>query len=272
MAKREHLNYDMTPMLSREDAERYGPISGAQVGLARLGDGKKFTDEFFDTKTALFESVTFSDLVGTRYLARKVKDVAPRVPSLEEARSQVALAWKTEKARPLAQKAAEQIAEQLKKLTSPPKDATFQGYPVVTIPAIARKFAPFNLSPNQYRSSDPEETPISEVASPGEAFRKAYFALQPGTVGVAPNQPETSYYVMTLDRRDPATFAALYAPAGDAFRYESFAKQQADRQLLEKWMGWLRRRAGVASNWTPADEAKEKEQPRQAGAEVRGRR
>jgi peptidyl-prolyl cis-trans isomerase D len=265
VAKRERLHYEMSPMLSREEAENYGQIKDAQVGLSRIGDGKKFIDEFFDPKTAMYESVTLSDPVGTRYLARKVKDVAPRVPSLDEVRSQVALAWKTEKARPLAQKAAEQLAEQLKKQATPPKDATFQGYPVVTIPAIARKFTPFSLSSNPYRMSEPEDTPISEVPSPGEGFRKSYFALQPGSVAVAPNQPETSYYVMILDRRDTATFAALYAPAGDEFRYKSFAKEQADRQLVDNWIGWLRRQAGVSSKWVPADEVREKEQANTRG-------
>ena len=65
---------------------------------------------------------------------------------------------------------------------------------------------------------------------------------------------------MILDRRDPATFAALYAPAGDEFRYKSFAKEQADRHVVDNWMGWLRPQAGVAPEWIPADEAKEKDQ------------
>jgi hypothetical protein len=260
LAKGEELFYALTPMLSREDAERYSEISGAQVGLSRGGEGKKFTDEFFDPKTALYESVMLSDVIGgTRYLARKVKDVPPRVPSLDEVRPQVVLAWKTEQARPLAQKAAEQLADQLKKQGNPPKDATFQGYPVVTIPAIARKFTPLSLSSNPFRTNEPEDTPISEVNLPGDAFRRAYFSLEPGKVAVAPNQPETSYYAMVLDRREPATFAALYSPASDEFRYKSFARERADRQLVDNWMGWLRRQAGVDPNWVPADEAKEKE-------------
>jgi peptidyl-prolyl cis-trans isomerase D len=266
LAKRENLNYELSPMLSREDAEHYGQIKDAQVGLSRIGDGRKFPDEFFDPKTPLYESVTLSDVGGTRYLARKVKDAAPRVPPLDEVRPQVSLAWKTEQARPLAKEAADQVAKQLKNQGTPPKDATYQGYPVATIPAIARKFSPFNLSPtNPYRMSEPEETPISEVPSAGEAFREAYFGLQPGAVAVAPNQPETSYYVMTLERRDPATFAALYAPAGDEYKYKSFAKEQADRQLVEGWLGWLRHQAGVPDGWVPADEAREKEQAENRG-------
>ena len=70
---------------------------------------------------------------------------------------------------------------------------------------------------------------------------------------------------MMLDRRDPATFEALYAPAGDEFRYKSFAREQADRQLVDNWMNWLRRQAGVPDNWVPADEAKEKEQAARRG-------
>ena len=36
LAEREGLNYELTPLLSREQAEQYGQISGAEVGLAQL--------------------------------------------------------------------------------------------------------------------------------------------------------------------------------------------------------------------------------------------
>ena len=42
---------------------------------------------------------------------------------------------------------------------------------------------------------------------------------------MAPNQPRTIFYVMALDKREPATFAALYAPYGDQRRYESSAQK-----------------------------------------------
>ena len=75
-------------MLSREEAERYGQISGAEVGLARLSGGRKFADEFFDPKTSPFEPEELTDLLGTRRtLARKIKDAPPRVPSLDEVRN-----------------------------------------------------------------------------------------------------------------------------------------------------------------------------------------
>ena len=102
----------------------------------------------------------------------------------------------------------------------------------MTIPAIAREQTPFSSPGRSDTGDEPEETPIPEVAVPGESFRKAYFALQPGSVAVAPNQPETVYYVMVLERREPATFAALYAPNGDEFRYKSWP---ASRPTASSW-------------------------------------
>ena len=52
----------------------------------------------------------------------------PGCRPLDEVRSQVVLAWKIDKARPLAQKAADQLAEQLKKKPGDVKIGTFQGY------------------------------------------------------------------------------------------------------------------------------------------------
>jgi hypothetical protein len=34
------------------------------------------------------------------------------------------------------------------------------------------------------------------------------------------------------------------------------ARQQADRDLVDHWMGWLRQQAGLKADWVPADEAR----------------
>ncbi len=34
------------------------------------------------------------------------------------------------------------------------------------------------------------------------------------------------------------------------------ARQQADRDLVDHWMGWLRQQAGLKPDWVPPDEAK----------------
>jgi hypothetical protein len=256
LAQREHLNYEVSRLLAREQEDQFGPIAGAELGMARLSGGRKFAEEFFDPKKALFEPEELTDLLGTRYLARKIKDVSAHVPALDEVRAEVSLAWKTAKARPLAEKAALDLADRLKNKKDAIKDTTIEGYRVVTIPPITRRQTNFMAS--QFGSGSAEETPIPEVPRAGEPFRKAYFALQPGTTAVAPDQPHMVYYVMVPERREPATFTALYAPNGDELRYKMFARDQAARLLDEEWMGWLRDQAGLEHDWVPPDESKGK--------------
>jgi peptidyl-prolyl cis-trans isomerase D len=67
---------------------------------------------------------------------------------------------------------------------------------------------------------------------------------------------------MVLDRREPATFASLYAPNGDEYRYKAMARDQASRQQEQQWMSWLRAQAGLKPDWVPPDEAKREEAAR----------
>jgi hypothetical protein len=258
VADREGLNYERTPVLAREDAERLGQISTAEVGLTPLSGGRKFVDEIFDPKTGLYEPIELTDVLGTRFLARKVKDDPPHVPTLDQVRSEVIVAWKMAQARPLAEKAAGELASQIKAQGATLKDPKVGAYRVVTIPPITRSQTSF-MPTSMFEPSPVVETPIPDVPHAGEAFREAYFGLQPGSVDVAPNQPKTVFYVTTLDRREPASFSALYAPNGDEFRYKSMAREQASRQQDEQWMSWLRQQAGLKTDWVPPDEAKKDE-------------
>ena len=261
IADREGLNYEKTPLLSRQDVNRLGQISTAEVGLTPLSGGRKFVDEMFDPKTGLYEPIELTDVLGTRFLVRKVKDEPPHVPTLEQVRSEVIVAWKMAQARPLAEKAASELASQIKAKGATLKDPKVDGFRVASIPPITRSQTSF-MPTSMFEPSPVVETPIPDVPHAGEAFRDAYFGLQAGAVDVAPNQPRTVYYVMTLDRREPATFSALYAPNGDEYRYKSMAREQASRQQDEQWMGWLRQQAGLKPDWIPPDEAKKDEAAR----------
>ncbi|MBV8127415.1 MAG: peptidyl-prolyl cis-trans isomerase [Planctomycetaceae bacterium] len=261
IADREGLNYEKTPLLSRQDVERLGQISTAEVGLTPLSGGRKFVDEMFDPKTGLYEPIELTDVLGTRFLVRKVKDEPPHVPTLEQVRSEVIVAWKMAQARPLAEKAAGELASQIKAKGATPKDSKIDGFRVESIPPITRSQTSFMPS-SMFEPSPVVETPIPGVPQAGEAFRDAYFGLQAGSVDVAPNQPRTVYYIMTLDRREPASFSALYASNGDEYRYKSMAREQASRQQDEQWMGWLRQQAGLKPDWIPPDEAKKDEAAR----------
>jgi len=261
IADRERLNHEKTPLLSRLDAERLGQISTAEVGLTPLSGGRKFVDEMFDPKTGLYEPIELTDVLGTRFLVRKIKDESPHVPTLEQVRSEVVGVWKLAQARPLAEQAAGEMAGRIKAKGATIKDARVDGFRVVSIPPITRSQANFMpTAMNEYNAVI--DTPIPDVPQAGDAFRDAYFGLRAGSVDVAPNQPRTHYYVMTLDRREPASFSALYAPNGDEYRYKGMAREQAFRHQDEQWMGWLRQQAGLKPDWVPPDEAKKDEAAR----------
>jgi len=259
VADREGMIYEKTGLLSRADAERFGPIATAEVGVTPNSGGRKFVDEVFDPKTELFEPVELTDILGTRFLVRKISDQPPHVPPLDQVRTDVALAWKKAKARPLAEKAADELARQIKAKPTPLKEARLEKRRVVTIPPITRYQTSF-LPTSMFEPSPLVESPIPEVPHPGESFRNSYFSLQPNAVEVAPNQPKSVYYIMTLDRHEPARFSALYAPNGDEFRYKNSVREQALKQQDEEWMGWLRKQAGLKDDWIPPDEARKPEQ------------
>ncbi|MGZ3413307.1 MAG: hypothetical protein ACXWNX_05820, partial [Isosphaeraceae bacterium] len=133
IADREGLNYEKTPLLSRQDVNRLGQISTAEVGLTPLSGGRKFVDEMFDPKTGLYEPIELTDVLGTRFLVRKVKDEPPHVPTLEQVRSEVIVAWKMAQARPLAEKAASELASQIKAKGATLKDPKVDGFRVQSI-------------------------------------------------------------------------------------------------------------------------------------------
>ena len=256
LAQKEGVNYEISPLLSREQADRYGRIASAEVGTTRMSGGRKFADELLDPKLSLYEPVELTELMGTRYLARKVKDEAPRIPPLDEVKSEVILAWKLAKARPLAEEAAKALAakiakEQGGKIT----EDKVEGYRVLSTPPITRTQMG-GMSANPFEPPPQVETTIPEVPLAGDDLRDAYFGVKPGETEVAANLPKTVYYVIALDRREPANFTQLYAPNGEEFRFKMLTTEQAGRRQDENWMAWLRKQAGLPADWVPSDEVK----------------
>jgi hypothetical protein len=255
IAAQEELQHEVSPLLTREQAENYGEISGAEVGTTRLSGGRKFAAELFDPKTSLYEPFELTDVFNRHFLARKIEDHDPRIPPLDEVRSEVILAWKREHARPLADQAAREFAEMASKDGGKIKGETINGRPVITTPLRTRMQPGFPIPGQMFQNGPPTLTEFPEIPYAGDTLRDTYFGLEPGSVAVAPNQPKTIYYVLTLNDRIPATFATLYAPNGEYLRYQREAMVEAQRRRDEEWMSRLRADAGLPPNWALSDEA-----------------
>jgi hypothetical protein len=256
IAEKEGLQYRITGLLSREEAQHQGALSSAEVGLNRLSGGRKFPDEVFDPKSALFEPIELTDFSGQRFLLRKLQDVPPRVPVLDEIRGDVVLAWKKKEARKFAQQAADELSAKLEREGGKITGDVVAGHKVTTTDPVARLQIGLPLPGRIYENGPPTPSDI-QLPAAGNALRDAYFGLDEKDVAVAPNEPQTVYYVLTLNRRIPATFAALYAPNGDLYRYRNDAFEEALKKHDDEWMSALRKEAGLEPGWVPSDEAKE---------------
>lgn len=256
IAAKDGLAYEISPLMTREQAAMYGMIANAQVGAERFSNGRGFVEEILDPKLGLFEPVELTDIVGGRYLARKLKDEAPRIPALDEVRSDVVHAWKLEKARPLAEKAAKDLAAKLKADSQGKIEGEkVDDRDVMAVPPIARRQS--GIATNPFEPAPEVETSIPDVPHAGEAFRDAFFALQDGHPAVAADRSETTYYVLALDRREPVEFDEFYGPVGEEMRFRSLARQEAGVRQDDAWMDRLRRQAGLAPDWAPPDEKEE---------------
>ena len=256
LASKEGLDHEITPLLSEDKAALYGAVSGAEIGLTPQSGGKKFAEEMFDPKSTLFEPVEFTNFTGRRFLVRKLKDQAPRIPALNEIHSDAVLAWKTEQARPLAEKAAKALADSLQKDPSKLVGEVIEGKPLITTQPIVKLQPGLPLPGQFFQNGPPVPSDIPEIPFAGKELRDAYFELRPGQVAVAHDEPESRYYVMSLNSRLEAPFAVLYAPNGDYFRYRNETFGEAMQKRDEEWMNELRSEAGLKKDWEPSEEVK----------------
>ena len=246
------LTYELTPLLTREELSHYGEISRSRVGQA-LGSrgGRSIAAEFFDPKTEPFTSFDLTDGLGRFYLAWKVEDVPPSTPPLKDIRTEVAAAWKRERARPLARKAAEQLAEEARKHDGNLK-AVAGGRPVIVTEPISKLVA--TPVPGQY-PLDPRPSDLPQFPNASEALRNRIFSLGDKDLAVEADQPESTEYVLKIARRQRVTFQDLYAPFGERSALEARVFQEATARRLDSWMADLRTRAGLKPDWTPPAEA-----------------
>ncbi len=262
-ATRADLVLETTPLLARDEAANQGQISTAQVGFSRSPDGRSFVDEFFAEGDILFEPIEMSDAIGRVYLAWKVEDQPTRVPGLEEIRPEVVRAWKTEQARPLTLKAAEELASKAQAAGGMLTTDLVDGRTILTTDMLTRLESASLPMPGQFSPPRPRPTAIPQIPTAGEALRDALFGLEQGQVAVAPDEPMSAYYVLALDRRNPVGYTSLYAPTGPRMTIQSEVLDEARERKIDDWMGVLREQAGLPADWSPPDEASDGRDRRQ---------
>jgi hypothetical protein len=213
--------------------------------------GRLFAGMFFDGReNALYQPTqyppqqfgAFGDEPTFRYW--RTEDREPRVVSFDKAKSKVEEAWKYLRARELAQKAADVIADQARKTAGDPqklRDLAAAGkleyFELGPQAAQNPRISPF---PGQPREYEPFKVPEDKVAYPGPDMGTRIVDLrrQPkGSTEVLTDQPKANYYVVVLTQKDPPTldeFRRTYIESTPrATGYDPFIAQLAMEKRLQ---------------------------------------
>ena len=248
IAEKQGLTFGKSGLVDAGQAVAEGGIGGSYEFMAdprsRFGFRQQlWRDQMFGAGGLTWRPIRSGDVQGNRYLSWKTEDQPEFTPSFELAKPVVERAWRILEGRGLARRHADEIARQAK--TSPSLEAAAEA----AKPSAAGKTATqavVKVGPFSWLEAGPMaaggEPTLSQpeaLSMPGDEFMRAVFALEPGGVAVAFNEPRTVCYVIRLVEFDPstATLQEKFLEArGDRRRIGMVAERetsQAFRGLLE---------------------------------------
>jgi hypothetical protein len=240
---------------TQEARDRYS--IGSDPGLAPLKEayqkghgrqdaqGRFFANAFFEGReNTLYQPAQFPAF-GDEAIYRfwRTEDREPRVLSFDKARPKVEEAWKYLRARELAQKAADVIADEARMMNGDPQKlrdlaATGKLEYFEIGPQAARnpKMSPFPGQPKEY---EPFRVPEDKVTYPGDMGTQIVDLRKKakGATVVVTDQPKAHFYVTVLTQKDPPTqdeFRRTYIESTPrASGYDPFLAQLALEKRIQ---------------------------------------
>ncbi|MFG0254768.1 MAG: hypothetical protein ACF787_06680 [Rhodopirellula sp. JB053] len=210
MAKELGMEYGSTDgdLVNRVSVEDVGPGASYGLGTGFNRRGPPFSAMMFGAPmqdgTVLPPQPEFSPLrsvdleQGVSYISWKTEDVPSSVPELDDVRDEVVLYIRTREARELAKKAAEELAA-----TAGEGDKSLSEI----IPEGKEENLIENVGPFSWLEQlGFMQTVIAEVPqldAVGDEFMQAVFTTELGEYGVASNDPQSVYYVVTPTEFQP---------------------------------------------------------------------
>jgi hypothetical protein len=247
IAERQGLEGGTSDLVNANQAFAEGGIGGSFEFSISRDTGvrqQRWTEMMFGPGAQSLQAATSRDVDGTRYLSWKTEDQPEFTPSFQSARDDVVRAWRIVEARPLARKAAEEIAAAAKAGTTLEQVAATRGglevEKVGPFTWLTRGTAPFG--------SAPELSQPDGLAMPGEALMRAVFDLEPGQCSVAFNQPETVCYAVRVASFEPdeARLKELFLASTQDPRRLATVAEDDTRAVYDNWMKSIQERNGVA--------------------------
>lgn len=274
------LKYHQTPYLSvlelRDGAgDSIGTATDPLDGQFNPGSERAVWQRLDQTPPSqLFDPTTVeSPLTSNLNVYWKIGDQPEHVPSLDEpgVREKVIAAWKIERARPLAEKRAKELAELVTNSKKGMNEALAgqtvtgkEGAPAVTT-RLSESFSWLRESSAQqtdiFQRSPPRLSEVGAIKSISNEFMKIIFdQMKEGEIRAIPNRDNSIYYVVQVLDRFPADqdqenalrqmflrenlFMGMFGET--PYRYQL---RQQDARIHMAWVQELRKKYNV--RWTP---------------------
>lgn len=240
VAESQHLSVLKTGLLSRlELKEKFPDLANA------FGEQRNLTFDLIGySGLGKFQNTTLQDVDANRYLVWKTEEQDEYVPEFADVRSKVLRVWKIVKARDLAVKKADELADEATKAQRPLKDvfASRSGLTVIQPPPfswLTRGIA------NVDNRSPPRESEIEGIESPGPNFMQTVFNLGVGGAGEAMNKPQTMVYVVRVQALEPSREVLRAGFLADDFSLYYEVAMEDRQRAQERWVKGIESEAGL---------------------------
>lgn len=202
---------ELTELDLKKEYPDLGQASGEQGGLPFSYSAYRVMGKF--------QTTTVEDSASNRYLVWKTDEEDEYVPEFADVKSKVLRVWKITKARNLAVKKAQELADEVNKAHKPLKDvfADRPNLQIIRPPAfswLTRGSAAVD------RRAPLSESEVEGVDSPGPDFMREVFSLGAGVAGEAMNKPQTIAYVVRVDHLEPSREVLRVGFMAEPFPFE----------------------------------------------------
>lgn len=247
LAAKHGVTFHTTPLLSPFDADQ------SELGKSYIQATQPFVEGAFAPLRLRIVRQSV-DIDGNQFLFWKTEEKHDYIPSFEEAHEAVERAWKTQQARQLALKKAQELAQEVNRSGKTLQElfGAAGTYQVSTTGEFSWMTEPSAASP-EMGMTVPEISTVTGVDQPGDEFMRTVFSLEPGKAGAALNGPQTVAYVVQVTEFAPAEVFLRERFMLAPYRLYAGAAIAEERKLAQDWMAQLEKEANL--EWSrPPDE------------------
>ncbi len=200
LARQHGLSTALTGLISQLQTQEY------DIGRSLVGGRNDFAYFAYRDNWLSYLTATSIDQQGNQYLFWKTDETKAKIPEFDDegVHLQVLHAWKMVRARSLASKEAQQLAEEARGAGTSLKEALANRPGIEVIEPAAFSWMTRGSVPEMWSPWTPARmSEIEGIDLPGPDFMRAVFNMQRGQVEVAMNLPQTVAYVVRLAELTP---------------------------------------------------------------------